>query len=309
MSFENQPDLPIGDTNQAAQTGKTIGQPPRTSQLAIWSLVLGVSSLLCSFFAGLIGLVLGVIALFKISNSQGRLKGTGLAIAGIVCSILFSTTGVLMLLPAISAVRTAAQRTASANNMKQLGLAQLNYESAYMRFPAISGNAEGKGVGLSWRVHLLPILGRADLYAQFNLDEPWDSPSNKLLIEQMPEVYASPVAAGVAPGHTVYLRPTGNGAFDDGDGSSTSIGQITDGLSNTIMIVEANVDQAVPWTKPADYQFDPANPLRGLGELYPRGGFNAAYSDCSTHFLPPQLDAAVAKGIFTKAGGEVLTAP
>ena len=309
MSLENDSDFSVSDAGQAVQTAEIVGQSPRTSKLAIWSLVFGISSLLCSVFTGLIGIILGVLALFKINSSHGRLKGTGLAIAGIACSIVLSLGVMLLMLPAVTAVRAAAQRTTSANNMKQLGLANLNYESAYMKFPAISGNARGEGVGLSWRVHLLPILGRADLYAQFNLDEPWDSPSNKLLIEQMPQVYASPAAAGAAPGHTVYLRPTGNGAFDNGDGTSTSIGSITDGTSNTFMIVEVNADQAVPWTKPADYEFDPANPLRGLGELYSGAGFNAAYVDCSVQFVSSKLDAAAAKGFFTKAGGEVLIAP
>ena len=39
---------------------------------------------------------------------------------------------------------------------------------------------------LSWRVLLLPYLEEKTLYEQFHLDEPWDSPNNKKLIERMP---------------------------------------------------------------------------------------------------------------------------
>jgi hypothetical protein len=63
-------------------------EPPRTSIMAILSLV---ASLVC-FIPGLptIGSVLGVFALIGISSSKGRVKGTGLAVAGIVIGLLFS---------------------------------------------------------------------------------------------------------------------------------------------------------------------------------------------------------------------------
>lgn len=60
----------------------------RTSILAILSLVLG---LLC-FVPGLgiLGLICGIAALLAIASSGGRVAGKGLAIAGIVLSLLFS---------------------------------------------------------------------------------------------------------------------------------------------------------------------------------------------------------------------------
>lgn len=63
-------------------------EPPRTSIMAILSLV---ASLVC-FIPGLptIGSVLGVFALIGISSSKGRVKGSGLAVAGIVLGLLFS---------------------------------------------------------------------------------------------------------------------------------------------------------------------------------------------------------------------------
>jgi hypothetical protein len=42
---------------------------------------------------------------------------------------------------------------------------------------------------LSWRVHLLPHLAQAELYQQFKLDEPWDGPTNRKLIEKIPKIY------------------------------------------------------------------------------------------------------------------------
>jgi hypothetical protein len=74
---------------QTADFGPSLSVPAeRTSTLAIISLVL---SLIC-FVPGLptLGSLLGVFALIGISSSQGRIKGTGLALAGIILGLLFS---------------------------------------------------------------------------------------------------------------------------------------------------------------------------------------------------------------------------
>jgi hypothetical protein len=51
-----------------------------------------------------------------------------------------------------------------------------------------SYSAEGKPL-LSWRVHLLPELGEAELYQLFKLDESWDGPTNRKLLERIPDAY------------------------------------------------------------------------------------------------------------------------
>src|SRR5262249_39482337 len=58
---------------------------------------------------------------------------------------------------------------------------------------ALCDNTTGRPL-LSWRVALLPHIGQESLYKQFNLDEPWDGPNNKKLLEKMPKVYAPPGA-------------------------------------------------------------------------------------------------------------------
>ena len=57
------------------------------------------------------------------------------------------------------------------------------------------------------------------------------------------------------PGKTTYLVPTADGtAFGGKEG--LTIANITDGTSNTIMIVEAAPEKAVIWTKPDDLKVD-----------------------------------------------------
>ena len=93
--------------------------------------------------------------------------------------------------PEAETKREDSLRAHSTNKMKQIGLAMHNFHDSHRRFPA---RAERIGKGnplLSWRVHILPLVGQVKLYKQFHFDEPWDSPHNKKLIEKMPAVFRS----------------------------------------------------------------------------------------------------------------------
>jgi hypothetical protein len=278
---------------------------PQTSGMATTSLVLGISSFFCWIFTGLPALILGIVALRNINRSNGQLKGDGLAIAGIVTgavsSLMILPIMVALLLPAVQAAREAARRSVSLNNMKQISLALLTHETLQKTFPPAGGGAE-EGSQLSWRVHILPYLGEQDLYEQFHLDEPWDSEHNRALFARMPAVFKDPNLR-LPQGETSYLAVTGPGtAFGDGT-AAPSIRDFTDGLSTTIMFVEANPDQAVVWTKPADWKFNPDNPTNGLGKAR-LGGFLAAFADGSTDFIQNQSDPVKVRALMTRDGDE-----
>nr|MCU0710083.1 DUF1559 domain-containing protein [Pirellula sp.] len=88
-------------------------------------------------------------------------------------------------MPLIRQARENAQQMRDMNSMKQIGLAFHNFESAYRTFvPQALASKDGTKL-LSWRVLILQYLGEQELYQQFKLDEPWDSPHNKKLIEKM----------------------------------------------------------------------------------------------------------------------------
>ena len=131
-----------------------------------------------------------------------------------------------------------------------------NYHSANNAFPkpAIT-DKEGKPL-LSWRVAILPYIEQQELYNKFKLDEPWDSPHNKALLEGDAADLPLP-EPGQAPSRS--RRPTrsssATGALFE-KGQDVGIADVTDGTSNTLMVVEAK--EAVPWTKPDDLTFDPA---------------------------------------------------
>jgi len=167
--------------------------PPVTSGKAIARLPLGV----CFFLACLTGvpaIVLGRRAMREIDRSEGRLKGRGLATAGITLGVIgcLFTLAALLLMPAIRSASEAARRSQCTNNLKYIGIALWNYHEVHGCLPpAAITDKDGKPL-LSWRVAILPYSEHEKLYAKFHLDEPWDSPHNIALLDSMPASYTVP---------------------------------------------------------------------------------------------------------------------
>jgi len=204
-----------------------------------------------------------------------------------------------LLLPAVQSAREAARRMESSNNLKQIMLAMHNYEAAYRKLPAQAIlDADDKPL-LSWRVAILPFLDQQQLYNEFHLDEPWDSPHNIKLLDRMPSFFQNP-SNPPAPGMTTYLVPMGEGV---GLGSSgISFRNMTDGTSNTIAVVDVNPELGVPWTKPDDFdinQVDLLNLLRFEGS-------NVGFFDGSVRFLSSSIDLELLEAMMTYAGGETI---
>lgn len=214
---------------------------------------------------------------------------------------------VALLLPAVQAAREAARRNASMNNLKQLALSLLNYESASGRLPGQAICAADGTPLLSWRVAVLPYLEEQGLYEQFRLDEPWDSAHNKPLLTKMPMVFIDPSSPKLSQedGKTHYLGVAGPDQIFVPDAKGRQLRTISDGLSRTIMTVQVDDNHAVPWTKPADYHPEAhgENPVGGIGSLHP-GTFLAGRGDGSVFSVPLDTDGEVLRAACTVAGGE-----
>ncbi|MBN9119139.1 MAG: DUF1559 domain-containing protein [Planctomycetes bacterium] len=207
-----------------------------------------------------------------------------------------------LLLPATQKVRVSAARMKDSNNLKQLALAMHNYHDANQVFPPQDGKMGTFKGGLSWRVHLLPYIGEDALYRQFKLDEPWDSPNNKKLIDRMPVTFASPLVTDL-PGQTRYKVFSGTEAVIY-PGSRTTMTAIADGTSNTILIVGGG--KPVIWTKPDDIEFT-GTAAPSVLALPGQTGCNVALCDGSVRWVEPaRLTPDKLKAAITRAGGEVL---
>jgi hypothetical protein len=288
-------------------------EPTATSGKAVMSLVLGLCSFLCNLFTAIPAIIFGIMALRDIGDSRGRLTGRGLAITGlvtsslgVVCGIPAIFVGVGLFLPAIQKVREAAGKIQSQNNLKQLGLALHNYHDMYRTFPpAAICDKNGKPL-LSWRVAILPFIEQEPLYQKFKLDEPWDGPNNIRLLATQVKVYQIPNDTQTPPDNTHYQAFVGNGAAFEMTSGLRLGNDFPDGISNTILIVEAA--KAVPWTKPEDLPFEPNKPLPPLGGFYP-GGFNVLSVDGAIHWIPQNTPEATMRSLINRKDGKAVPFP
>jgi hypothetical protein len=212
---------------------------------------------------------------------------------------------------AVQSRKKAAERM---NNLKQIGLALHSYHDTTGKFPTNVYGPKGEPL-LSWRVHLLPFLEQDNLYKQFKMDEAWDGPNNKKLIEQMPKVYLAP-ERDAPKGQTYYqgfigpaLEPlprgvAGNAWLREGAKNGIRITEIHDGTSNTLAVIEAG--RSVTWSKPDDLPFGGAVP--SLGEK----GWDrtpALRFDGSVTLFPTDLKPEQFWPYVTINGGEVTVDP
>lgn len=194
-------------------------------------------------------------------------------------------------------------RIRSFNNLKQLALAEHNYHGANGHFPAAKGSLEKGKPPVSWRVLLLPYLDQPELFKKYNFDEAWDSEQNKKLLAEMPAVFAT-LEQDSASGMTTYQVPVNKGTFG-GSPEGVTIRDITDGTSNTVMIIQVDSASAVPWTKPDDFEIDPKNIAKGLvseGEMK----FYTAFGDGSARSITLEQLNRNKLSLFTINGQEVI---
>ncbi|MEZ6046212.1 MAG: DUF1559 domain-containing protein [Planctomycetaceae bacterium] len=159
---------------------------------------------------------------------------------------------------------------------------------------------------LSWRVHILPFLGYQNLYEQFHLDEPWDTPHNLSLLDQMPEIFwtnqSEPYMTDI---HSIRTEnePEGINRLS----SLHTLEQRRDGIDNTIMLIQAGSATAEYWTKPTSLLFDPADPFSLFnGDIPSR--FNLVMCNGDAFSVTPEIGAETFAALITQDGKEVVDA-
>jgi len=216
--------------------------------------------------------------------------------------VVFAAGFLLVLFfPPVGRGREAARRSQCKNNLKQIALALHNYHDKYSAFPpAYTVDADGKPLH-SWRTLILPYLEETPLYNSIDLTRPWDDPVNEQALKTKVAVYACPSTRDAF--RTVYLaNASQSGCFRPG--MSRKISEITDGMSNTILILEVPEKLAVPWMSPQDADEALFMAITADSGLQHMGGVHAALSDGAIRFISANLPIATRRALLTIEAGE-----
>jgi prepilin-type N-terminal cleavage/methylation domain-containing protein len=121
-----------------------------------------------------------------------------------------------LLLPAVQKVRAAAARMSCQNNLKQIGLAYHNYESAYGYFsPSFDLEVAANGTPLNiqaWGPYLLPYIEQNAIAAQYNLQAPVLVAPDVTLIQNYIKIMVCPSAPTRPNTYTVTTTLPGLGS-------------------------------------------------------------------------------------------------
>ncbi|HEV8001931.1 MAG TPA: DUF1559 domain-containing protein [Planctomycetaceae bacterium] len=152
--------------------------------------------------------------------------------------------------------------SATEGSLRMLSRAMQKYHGVHGHFPPASVMGPDGKTPHSWRVELLPFIGGYEqLYQRYDQNQPWDSEHNKKLLSKMPAVFRGDWRRNnddQESTNSSYYVFVGRGTVFEGP-TGVKISDITDGTSNTLLIVQAKRD--IPWTKPEDIPFDPDKPV------------------------------------------------
>jgi hypothetical protein len=177
---------------------------------------------------------------------------------------------------------TEEEKKLSQKNLKQLLIGMLNFNDVYKTWPNPKGAQPPNKGRLSWRVAILPFIEQDELYKKFNLNEAWNSPTNRKVLESnpMPKVFASP---RVKPGDerkTYYQVFTGPFTVFPADNQQIILSNFKREKENVWLIAEAA--NPVEWTRPDDIRVAPGSvPVGGIFD----GDFNVVCADSSAHYV------------------------
>lgn len=117
--------------------------------------------------------------------------------------------------------RNCAEIASARQNIRHLALAASNYQSSGGSYPSAHLEDDDGEPKHSWRVLVLPFLGKDELrlYEEYRMEEPWDSPHNLKVAEQLPNGFAGgAIFGGTDRTQATFKLVTGSGtAFVDNE--------------------------------------------------------------------------------------------
>lgn len=247
-------------------------------------------------------------------------------------------TLVSLSLPAVQTARESARRTACSNNLRQMGVALSNYESARRGFPP--GNDAISGRLHAWSSFILPYIEESGVSDRMNYAQPWNHNANIAVADLILPIYLCPSGIEQYPGKQDYggvlgtavllseddTRPAGwlHGgilyATSEESPRPCRAAQVSDGLSHTLLVsegVDRGFSDLETHTRIGNAQwacgtncFLHNSPVLNTPDVdgfrsNHLGGVHGLYGDAHVVFMADHTDPGVLMAICTKAGGEV----
>ncbi|HVJ69618.1 MAG TPA: DUF1559 domain-containing protein [Caulifigura sp.] len=233
------------------------------------------------------------------ARQNGNVLRRGFTLIELLVVIAIIAILIALLLPAVQQAREAARRTQCKNNMKQLGLAVFNYESTYSRLPtsgestdeSTSPSTTRRFTAGSFFLGLLPYVDQAPLYNQWNFNLHYTAGVNPALAkthieaflcasngitqkdslgygraDYMAVAYVDFDSTGYRGGSATYTSNVKGIDKPGALGFYNKISVCTDGLSNTMLVVE---DAGRPTNNGGSYDISSAGALIGFGAAAP----------------------------------------
>ena len=198
------------------------------------------------------------------------------------------------------------------SHLKAFAIAFHSYHDTYGAFPpAYVPDANGIPMH-SWRVLILPFICENNMYQEYDFDEPWDGPNNRKLADKYkfhPELFQCQSRRHSKSSMiTDYVVVVGKDTIFP-DAKSRSMREVSDGLKNTILLVEIN-NSDIHWMEPRDLQFeamsfvidDPSSP--SISSAHPEGPYVAIVGQGTMRMKGSALRRQTVRALLTASGGE-----
>ncbi|WP_158545525.1 DUF1559 domain-containing protein [Bremerella cremea] len=291
-----------GETGPCAVCAKTITIPPRVVESASYGTAQAPASQ-------------------KDKDTSGVPLGTLIGLLGgaVVCfSVIFlvAIAIVRVALPAAHQMRVARMHNNSQENIRRIVRALNQYHDTHGSYPPAYFTDEKGKPSHSWRVMILPELGRNDLYNRYSFQEPWDAPINLQVIQEMPDVYTSYGAGATLGSGTTHMAAVVGKATMFPYAKSVKRSDISDPHDTVLAIVEVQ-GVGFDWTDPReDYDIDRPQGTFVIDDDTTGGKLlnsstltgNVGMLNEDTYHLSNNTSSATLRDMATRAGFEVIPA-